>query len=261
MKKMLETYYDILITNDDGIHAPGLAALKTALEPLGRVLVVAPDSERSAMGHAITILNPLRAFEIRRNEELFGLAVNGTPADCVKLAVHNLLPRPPKLVVSGINLGPNLGTNVLYSGTVSAATEGRILGIPSLAVSLRSFDAQSDFAPAGDYARQIAQLIMTHGLPDGILLNLNVPVIPQAKIKGIRLTRLAKYRYRDWYDHRQDPRGRDYFWLTGKDAEVLNPSPDTDDNAVEEGYVSLTPLCYDLSCLDFIPALRQWFDQ
>jgi len=251
---------DILITNDDGIHAPGLLALKEAMEAVGRVLVVAPDSERSAMGHAITILNPLRAFEISRNGVLFGLAVNGNPADCVKLAVHNLLSKPPKLVVSGINLGPNLGTNVLYSGTVSAATEGRILGIPSLAVSLRSYDAQSDFAPAGDYARRVAQLILEHGLPEGYLLNLNVPDLPAHKVKGLRLTRLARYRYRDWYDRRQDPRGRDYFWLTGKDAEVLNPGPDVDAVAVEEGYASLTPLCYDLSCLEFLPKLQAWLE-
>jgi 5'-nucleotidase len=249
---------DILITNDDGIHAPGLREIKEALKGLGNLKVVAPDSERSAMGHAITMLHPLRVVEVSHGSELFGLAINGTPADCVKLAVHSLLPRLPRLVVSGINLGPNTGTNVLYSGTVSAATEGTILGIPSMAVSLRSFDKQSDFTPAGIYARQFAEKILARGLPDGILLNLNVPAIPKETIKGVRLTRLARYRYRDRYDRRQDPRGRDYFWLTGEDAEVLNPSSDADAVAVEQGYVSLTPLCYDLTCRDFMPELEGW---
>ena len=249
---------DILITNDDGIHAPGLAELKGALEGLGNLKVVAPDSERSAMGHAITMLHPLRVVEVNHSGELFGLAINGTPADCVKLAVHSLLPRLPRLVVSGINLGPNTGTNVLYSGTVSAATEGTILGIPSMAVSLKSFDKQSDFTAAGIYARQFAERILERGLPDGILLNLNVPAIPKETIKGVRLTRLARYRYRDRYDRRQDPRGRDYFWLTGEDAEVLNPASDADAVAVEQGYVSLTPLSYDLTCRDFMPELEKW---
>jgi len=249
---------DILITNDDGIHAPGLAELKGALEGLGNLKVVAPDSERSAMGHAITMLHPLRVVEVNHSGELFGLAINGTPADCVKLAVHSLLPRLPRLVVSGINLGPNTGTNVLYSGTVSAATEGTILGIPSMAVSLKSFDKQSDFTAAGIYARQFAERILERGLPDGILLNLNVPAIPKENIKGVRLTRLARYRYRDRYDCRQDPRGRDYFWLTGEDAEVLNPASDADAVAVEQGYVSLTPLSYDLTCRDFMPELEKW---
>ncbi len=249
---------DILITNDDGIHAPGLAELKGALGGLGNLKVVAPDSERSAMGHAITMLHPLRVVEVNHSGELFGLAINGTPADCVKLAVHSLLPRLPRLVVSGINLGPNTGTNVLYSGTVSAATEGTILGIPSMAVSLKSFDKQSDFTAAGIYARQFAERILERGLPDGILLNLNVPAIPKETIKGVRLTRLARYRYRDRYDRRQDPRGRDYFWLTGEDAEVLDPASDADAVAVEQGYVSLTPLSYDLTCRDFMPELEGW---
>ncbi len=249
---------DILITNDDGIHAPGLTELKEALKGLGSLQVVAPDTERSAMGHAITMLHPLRVVEVSRDREFFGLAVNGTPADCVKLAVHSLLPRLPRLVVSGINLGPNTGTNVLYSGTVSAAREGTILGIPSMAVSLRSFDRQSDFTSAGIYARQFAERIIERGLPDGILLNLNVPAIPKETIKGVRLTHLARYRYRDRYDRRQDPRGRDYFWLTGEDAEVLNPSSDADAMAVEQGYVSLTPLSYDLTCREFMQELERW---
>lgn len=252
---------DILITNDDGIYAPGLAKLKEALKGLGSLKVVAPDSERSAMGHAITMLHPLRAVEVSQAGELFGLAVNGTPADCVKLAVHSLLPRLPRLVVSGINLGPNTGTNVLYSGTVSAATEGTILGIPSMAVSLGSFDKQSDFTAAGIYARQFAERILERGLPDGVLLNLNIPAVSRETIKGVRLTRLARYRYRDRYDRRQDPRGRDYFWLTGEDAEVLNPSSDADAVAVEQGYVSLTPLSYDLTCREFMPELAGWIQE
>jgi 5'-nucleotidase len=255
---MSEPLPEILVTNDDGIYAPGLTALSRALADLGPVAVVAPDAERSAFGHAITMGEPLRASEALRDGRSFGTAVSGTPADCVKLAVHTLLPRRPRLVVSGINPGPNTGTHVLYSGTVSAAREGTIFDIPSLAVSLCTWDRQGDFTSAAVYARAFARLVLTHGLPAGVMLNLNIPALPAAEIRGVRITRLARFRYHDRYEVRQDPRGRTYYWLTGEDAEVLDPSPDADAVAVEAGYVSVTPLAYDLTCRECIPDLQGW---
>lgn len=249
---------DILITNDDGIHAPGLAALKDALAGLGRLEVIAPDTERSAAGHAITMLHILRVMDIFRNGERFGRAVNGTPADCVKLAVSNLLEKPPHLVVSGINAGPNIGTNVLYSGTVSAAMEGTIYGIPSLAVSMGRLSRSHDYTAAAMYTRNIAQQILERGLPQGVMLNLNVPVGASEDIKGVRLTRQARLRYNDKYERRQDPRGRDYFWLSLEDVSVVDPTPDADAIALADGFVSLTPLSFDLTRRDFIRELEGW---
>jgi 5'-nucleotidase len=246
---------EILITNDDGIHAPGLLALHRALQAVGRVQMVAPDEERSAFGHAITMSNPLRTAKYSEHGEPLGTAVSGTPADCVKLAVNTLLERPPRLIVSGINPGPNTGTNVLYSGTVSAATEGTILGIPSLAVSLDLSGAKADFTAAAAWAVTFARWILGQGLPEGVLLNVNVPALGLREIKGLRVTRLARYRYRDRYEIRQDPRGRTYYWLTGEDAEVLNPAPDVDEIVLRDGYVSVTPLAYDLTCAAYAPEL------
>jgi len=254
----MEAIPEILITNDDGIYAPGIQELRKALAELGPVAVVAPDAERSAFGHAITMAKPLRASSVVREGVDYGTAVSGTPADCVKLAVHTLLPRYPRLVVSGINHGPNTGTNVLYSGTVSAAREGTIFNIPSLAVSLRSYKRDNDFSTAAAYARYFSRLILERGLPEGVMLNLNVPDLPAPEIKGIRLTRLARYRYRDSYEVREDPRGRTYYWLTGEDAEVLNPAPDVDAVAVDEGYVSVTPLNYNLTCETCFEDLNRW---
>lgn len=248
---------DILISNDDGIHAPGLADLKAALSTLGSVLVVAPDVEKSAFGHGITMMTPLRMAEVQRNGEFFGLSVTGTPADCVKLALHTLMPRLPKLVVSGINLGPNTGTNVLYSGTVAAAREGTIFGVPSLASSLRSYNRGADFTVAAEHTRRFAAWLLANPLPTGILLNINVPSLAERDIRGVKVTRLARYRYRDRYDVREDPRGRTYYWLTGEDAEVLEPAPDQDAIALDAGFVSVTPLGYDLTSHDALGLLAK----
>lgn len=250
---------DILLTNDDGIYAPGLLALHQALQGLGGLEVIAPDTERSAAGHSITMLHILRVLEVERGGRPFGRAVNGTPADCVKLGLANLLPRPPRLIVSGINAGPNTGTNVLYSGTVSAAMEGAIYGVPSLAVSMGALSSQHDYTAAAYYARLLAERILQRGLPPGIMLNLNVPTLPQAEIKGIKLTRQARYHYHDKYERRMDPRGREYFWLSLENVSVLDPAPDADAVAVEEGYVSLTPLSLDLTHRGFMADLASWF--
>ncbi len=249
---------DILVTNDDGIYAPGLSALSGALAGLGPVRVVAPDTERSAFGHAITMGEPLRAADAVRDGRVYGTAVSGTPADCVKLALHTLLPRRPRLVVSGINPGPNTGTHVLYSGTVSAAREATLFDIPGLAVSLCTWDCTGDQSVAAAYARALARLMLAHGLPKGVMLNLNVPALPAKEIKGVRVTRLARFRYHDRYEVRQDPRGRTYYWLTGEDAEVLDPAPDLDAVAVAEGYVSITPLAYELTHRECYRDLQSW---
>ena len=225
---------------------------------MGTLRVIAPDTERSAAGHAITMMHILRVLDIYRNGDLYGQAVTGTPADCVKLAISNILPKSPDLVVSGINPGPNTGTNVLYSGTVSAAMEGTIYGIPSLAVSMGSLQSKQDYQPAGKYVRKLAEQMLAKGLPKGVMLNLNVPSLPQDQIKGIRLTHQANYHYNDKYEKRLDPRGREYYWLSLEDAEVIDSSSDADAVAIAEGYASLTPLQFNLTSQEFMNDLRKW---
>ena len=237
----------ILLTNDDGIYAAGILAAWQELRKIGDVEVVAPDAERSAVGHAITLLLPLRAKEVVRRNVRFGYAVNGMPADCVKIAVKSILPRPPDLVVSGINLGANTGTNVIYSGTVSAATEARILGIPSIAVSLATF-THPDFAYAARF---------TKGLPDKTLLNVNVPNIPEDKIKGVAITRQGDSRVEERFEKRTDPRNQTYYWLDGT-FKLQELEEHADAKMVNEGYVSITPVQYDLTAYPAIDMLEHW---
>jgi 5'-nucleotidase len=235
----------ILLTNDDGIHAEGLRYLRDAVSELGRVLIVAPESEQSAIGHAITLYEPIRVRKVSKNGDLYGYGIKGTPADAVKLAVYSLLDRPPDLVISGINDGPNLGINVLYSGTVSAATEAAILGVPAMAVSLgRKKDPP--YESAVPYVRVLARKVLENGLPRGIALNVNVPVPQGKEIRGIKLTRQGLNKLGESYADREDPRGHHYYWLSG---EVTPERTDegTDLHALNEGYVSVTPLFYDLT--------------
>jgi 5'-nucleotidase len=218
--------------------------------------VVAPDAERSAVGHAITTLTPLRVKEFRRGRRLMGYASNGTPADCVKLGVGTLFERRPDLVVSGINLGPNTATNVIYSGTVSAATEARILGVPSIAVSL---DTHTD--PVWSYAatlgRRVAAEVLERGLPPKVLLNVNVPNLPRSEIKGIRVTRQGDSLFEEGYELREDPRGQPYYWLAGV-YQMLDDDQDTDAWALANGYVSITPVTFDLTAHDHRQTLTTW---
>ncbi|MEX2401310.1 MAG: 5'/3'-nucleotidase SurE [Rhodothermales bacterium] len=248
----------ILVCNDDGIDAPGLAALAAAMTELGEVYVVAPLHEQSAVGHAITVRDPVRAravgLGIEGATDAFG--VQGTPADCVKLAVNQLLPRRPDLVVSGINRGPNTAVNVIYSGTVSAATEAAILGIDSVAISLCDWEG-GDYGPSQDVARVVAKRIFARGLPPGILLNVNVPAVPGDEIKGFRATRQARARWIESFHERVDPNNRPYYWLTGT-FENLDDGENTDLTAVEEGFVSVTPIQYDLTAHDFLDELSRW---
>ncbi len=246
----------ILVTNDDGIYAPGIFHLKHALEDLGRVEVVAPLAEKSAVGHAITLSDPLRVIEVEREGRFFGYAVNGTPADCVKLGVHCLLKEKPDLVVSGINLGPNTATNVIYSGTVSAAAEGTIIGIPAMAVSLTTF-SKKEFDFAAKIARYLSQKILTNGLPEGTLLNVNIPPLSEDEMEDMVVTRQGKGRYEESFDKRTDPNHRTYYWLTGKKM-ILDEGNDVDDLVVMQKKVSVTPIHYDLTNYDFLEELKSW---
>jgi 5'-nucleotidase len=246
----------ILISNDDGIDAPGIFALVQEIRKIGEVTVVAPDKQQSAVGHAITMNYPLRVVPFRKNDDFFGYAVDGTPADAVKLGVRFLLKRKPDLLISGINHGSNTAINIIYSGTVSAATEGTILGIPSLAVSLTTYQ-EADFSFAAKFAARLAVLVAEKGLPDGTLLNVNVPAVSWSKIKGVLLTRQGKSSWEDTFDVRRDPANREYFWLTGK-MNVTDTDPDTDQIAVRDHYISITPIHYDLTDLQQLEVMRKW---
>lgn len=246
----------ILVTNDDGIYTPGILALYEAMQKVGEPYVVAPDYERSAVGHAITISDPLRVQEVERNGDFFGWAVNGTPADCVKLAAKSILNFRPDLVVSGINQGPNTAINVIYSGTVSAATEGTIMGIPSIAFSLTSFK-KSDFSLAKEVAQKIAAAVLQHGIPEGTLLNVNIPALPKEQITGIKITRQGRGRYEEFFEKRIDPMNRTYYWLGGKRL-FLDTDEDIDEVATQNGYISVTPLQYDLTDYKMINRLKEW---
>jgi 5'-nucleotidase len=246
----------ILLTNDDGIYAQGILAAWQELRKLGDVQVVAPDAERSAVGHAITLLQPLRTKEVVRRNVRFGYAVNGMPADCVKIAVRAILPRAPDLVVSGINLGSNTGTNVIYSGTVSAATEARILGIPSIAMSLATF-TNPDFSYAARFTRKLGQAVLAHGLPPKTLLNVNVPNLPEDQIKGVAITRQGVSRVEERFERRTDPRNQTYYWLDGQ-FRLHEEMDDADSVMVSQGYVSITPVQYDLTAASALETLRGW---
>jgi 5'-nucleotidase len=239
----------ILVTNDDGIHAPGLAALADALAALGEVYVVAPDREQSAVGHALTLHRPLRVDRIGDRK----FAVNGTPSDCVNLAVLGLLPEAPVLVASGVNHGSNLGDDVTYSGTVSAAMEGTLLGVPSIAVSQADPDAEG-FGGAAAVARSVAMRLLVEGLPAKTLLNVNVP---RGEIKGIRLTRLGHRVYREKVIREVDPRGRPYYWIGAGPPEWAEDDG-ADISAVHEGFASVTPLHLDLTHHGALGRMTEW---
>jgi 5'-nucleotidase len=231
----------ILVSNDDGIHAEGLIALEKSVEPLGEVYTVAPEREQTSMSHALTLHRPLRVREVGPRR----LAIDGTPTDCVKLALTGLLPVRPNLVISGINKGPNLGDDIIYSGTVSAALEAALLGIPAIAVSLVTFE-NLKFDAAAEFAATLVQRIKEHGMPREMLLNVNVPAVPRENIKGWRFTRQGKRHYSENIVERVDPRGKKYYWIGGDDL-GFDQDDGTDCMAVHEGYVSVTPLQVDMT--------------
>jgi 5'-nucleotidase len=246
----------ILVSNDDGIDAPGLYALAQEVGKVADVTVVAPDKQQSAVGHAITMNYPLRMVPFRKNNEFFGYAVEGTPADAVKLGVSILMKTPPDLILSGVNHGSNTAVNILYSGTVSAATEGTILGIPSIAISLTTYQ-EADFSYAAGFASRLAQIVARNGLPEGTLLNVNVPAVPESEIRGVMVTKVGHSRWQDTFDIRRDPANREYFWLTGR-MDVTDTDEDADQIAVRNKYVSVTPIRYDLTDWKMMKEMSVW---
>lgn len=246
----------ILISNDDGISSPGIYALAEELRKIGEVTVVAPLLEQSAVGHAITMKSPLRVSKYVKNNEFFGYAVDGTPADCVKMGVRNILGALPDVVVSGINLGSNTATNVIYSGTVSAAREAAIMDIPAIAVSVTSHEA-THFSYAAKLAARFCKLILEKGLKKGSLLNINAPDLPEDQIKGIVLTKQGKTKWDDCYERRVDPYGTDYYWLKG-DIVNLDESLMYDQYAVLHNYASVSPIHFDLTDHDVFNQMEKW---
>ena len=251
---------NILVTNDDGVAAPGLLALAQAMRPFGNIRILAPDHNWSGSGHVKTLDRPLRVKEVRLDDGNPAWASDGAPSDCVALALHGFFDEKFDLVVSGINPMPNLGHDVTYSGTVTAAMEAIIWGIPSIAFSLGSVEnglAVSDYQPAAHVAQEIVTSAIEHSLPSGTLLNVNVPLLPVELIKGFQTTRLGLRVYRDRLDRRMDPRGRPYYWIGGDTPSGI-PEEGTDIGALSEGYVSITPLHLDLTSYDAIRQIGRW---
>ena len=248
----------ILVTNDDGIRAPGVLTLARRLTKLGQVWLVAPSEEQSASGHGITLVDPIRVKRLNIEDIGEAWAVNGTPADCVKLAIQELVKEPCSLVVSGINNGPNLGTDVLYSGTVSAAIEGAILGIPSMAVSLGEYD-YDEYETAAEIAVAVAKQLYLNReeIPPDTLLNVNVPAVARDQIRGCKVTRLGVREYENVFDRRVDPRGNVYYWLKGELVPIRSRDPEIDAVAVGEGYVSISPIHFDLTKYRIINSIKK----
>ncbi len=253
----MEKKLSILVSNDDGILSDGLGALVKELRTIADVTIVAPDSQQSAVGHAITVHRPLRMREVKKDGTFFGYALDGTPADCVKLATRNIMKQKPDLVISGINHGSNTAISVIYSGTVSAATEGTILGIPSFAVSLTTFEPNADFTYAAKFAKQLALKVVQNGLPNGTLLNVNVPAVPENEINGVVITRQGKSIWNDEFESRRDPGNKQYFWLKGELVE-LDEEEDIDQRAILNNKVSVTPIQFDLTNYIMLDTLRSW---
>lgn len=246
----------ILLTNDDGIFAPGLKTLYTNISQLGETWVVAPDDERSGAGHAITLTEPLRIRKCDKYEMSNAYECSGTPADCVKLAIQNILPHTPDLIISGINQGANSGSYVIYSGTVSAAVEGMISGVPSFAISLDAHNSP-DFVFSGKMAKTIAENVISNGLPEKTILNVNIPSIDAQSIKGVKITEHGNSMFQDSYEMRLDPRNRHYYWMNGKRA-LINEDDDVDNEALKQGYVSITPLKFNFTDKEAISVISKW---
>lgn len=246
----------ILVSNDDGIDSPGISALVKSLKEIAEVVVVAPQHEQSAVGHAITMKIPLRVTPYYKNGDFFGYAVDGTPADCVKMGIRNILKEPPDLVISGINNGSNAAINIIYSGTVSAAREAAIMAVPSAAISVTNH-ATKNYNFAAKLAKMLALKMMKNKLTVGTMLNVNVPDVPEEKIAGIVLTKQGKSTWDDIYEQRQDPYARDYYWLTGKMFDV-DTDEDIDQVAIRNNYVSITPIHFDLTDYETFKKMKNW---
>ena len=248
----------ILVTNDDGVTAPGIRNLVESIADLGDIVVVAPDSHQSGMGHAITISNILRM-----SPHDFGMdgveayKTSGTPVDCVKLAIYKILKRKPDVLVSGINHGSNASINVIYSGTMSAAVEGALEGIPSVGFSLCDFAEDADFQASRKVARTVTQQVLAHGTPKGTCLNVNIPKVAPEDLNGMKVCRQGAGHWADSFEERQAPGGRTYYWMTGNFTDV-DKGEDTDEWALKNGYVSVVPVQYDLTAHHAMTELNEW---
>ncbi len=247
----------ILVCNDDGVFAPGIQALISIMEELGDVIVVAPDSPQSGMGHAITIDSTIRLNHVFHSENKEIYSCSGTPVDCIKLAMNKLAKRTPDLVVSGINHGSNSSINVIYSGTMSAAMEGCIEGVPSIGFSLCNHSYEADFEPAKEYIIKITKLVLEKGLPKDSCLNVNIPAVSADKIKGVKICRQARAFWTEELDERLDPRGGKYFWLTGV-FKNLDEGTDTDEYALYNDYISIVPIKVDFTAYQALDQLKTW---
>jgi len=248
----------ILVTNDDGITAPGIATLVDVMKTLGDVVVVAPDKPQSGMGHAITINSTLRINKVNIYGVKEEYSCTGTPVDCVKIAINKILKCKPDLVVSGINHGSNMSINVIYSGTMSAAVEGAIEGVPSIGFSLMNESIDADFTASKKIVKIIAKQVLANGLPKGVCLNVNIPKVKSDGIKGIKVCRQAKANWVEELDERKDPSGKSYFWLTGRFENYDKGKKDTDVWALENQYVSIVPTQFDLTAYDSIKIIAKW---
>ena len=249
----------ILLTNDDGIYAPGLRALRHELQQIGEVTVVAPATEQSAAGHSVTLLNPLLVSEVFEEDSktLIGWAVEGRPADCVKLALLELLPEPPDVIISGMNAGSNAGINVIYSGTVAAAVEGAFFRRTAIAVSQEYDKKIYDYPTGALHARRVIEQILARNPPAGSLFNVNIPVLERGPIRGVKVLPQNVTPYQEKYDRRVNPRGRTYFW-TDPEFRCPEPHPDTDVTALAESYITITPLKFDLTDHVQLAELQHW---
>lgn len=248
----------ILVTNDDSIVAPGIRALIEVMKTIGEVVVVAPNKPQSAMGHAITINDTLHIDKVNLDKDVeLEYSCSGTPVDCVKMAVHEILKRKPDLCVSGINHGSNSSINVIYSGTMSAAMEAGIEGIPAIGFSLLDYKWDADFEPAKPFIKKITEKVLADGLPKDVILNVNIPNLEKDKIKGIKIVRQAKAQWIEEFDKRVNPLGKEYYWLSG---EFVNQDDgkDTDEWALANGYVSVVPVQFDLTAHTAIDQLKKW---
>ena len=248
----------ILVSNDDGISAPGIRALIDVVREIGDVVVVAPDGPQSGMGHAITLNSTLRCDQIHIDDgPQTEYACSGTPVDCVKLAVSTIMDRKPDLCVSGINHGSNSSINVIYSGTMSAAVEGALEGIPSVGFSLLDYSHDADFSASKEVVKSIVEKVLEEGLPKGSCLNVNIPKLPYTDIKGYKICRQADAKWLEDFDERKDPMGRTYYWLTGS-FQNFDKGNDTDEWALANGYVSVVPVKFDITAHETIPFLKKW---
>jgi 5'-nucleotidase len=248
----------ILVTNDDGINALGIRVLIAIMNTIGDVVVVAPDSPQSGMGHAITLDSTLYVEQVFVDDgPQTEYSCSGTPADCIKLAIREKLTRKPDLCVSGINHGSNSSINVIYSGTMSAAIEAGIEGIPAIGFSLLDYSWNANFEATKQFVKTITENVLKHGLPNGIVLNVNFPKLTKENIKGIKICRQAKANWVEEFDKRKNPQGKDYYWLSGKFVN-LDGGEDTDEWALENGYVSVVPVQFDLTAHHYIQNLNTW---